>query len=376
MIDEKILDQIIPVPVLDDLQEQTIAALRNEGFVITNFHPGGVFHTLLMVVLRIKIEFTLLLRAVLTELFVSHAGGMWLDLKAADYSKRRKDSTKAQGHVTLSREGGGEVVKIPKGQVFKTEKDINGEELRYFAVAAAVLQKGAGCVDVFVEAEKEGVRYNVPPGQITRSLTHLSGITAISNNEGWLTREGSDTEDDEGLRTRTLRSWSELARVPIHDTYMNVCEAVPGVLYVTVNDLHPRGQGTIDVVVTSQAGAASQELLAAVLAQCETIRAPDDNVLVKSSETVTQPIALTVTLPASVNDSGVADRLTAAVTDFMRISKSRPLNELTHADLIFRVKRDVPALRNVTVTQPAADLFLATDKVILPGEITVTIQGV
>lgn len=50
------------VPELEELKESTIKELEEEGFVITNFHSGGVFYTLLMIVLRIKIEFTELLR--------------------------------------------------------------------------------------------------------------------------------------------------------------------------------------------------------------------------------------------------------------------------------------------------------------------------
>lgn len=119
-------------------------------------------------------------------------------------------------------------MKIEKGHIFKTQKDINGEELRFFAIEAAVLQKGSRSVDVLVEAEKEGSRYNVPEGQITRSLTFLNGIDGISNGEDWIVREGSDTEDDEGLRTRALRSWSELAARSIEDTFINAAEAVPG----------------------------------------------------------------------------------------------------------------------------------------------------
>lgn len=91
-------------------------------------------------------------------MFLTHASGVWVDLKAADYGKKRKKAQKTQGLVTLSRTNDqGEAVKIPKGHVFKTEKDVNGEELRFFVLEAAVLQKGARSVDVLVEAEKEGL---------------------------------------------------------------------------------------------------------------------------------------------------------------------------------------------------------------------------
>ena len=61
-----------------------------------------------------------------------------------------------------------------------------------------------------------------------------------------LAREGSDIEDDESARTRTLRSWSELAQRAIQDTFVNTAESVPGVLFAQADCEHPRGQGTVD----------------------------------------------------------------------------------------------------------------------------------
>ena len=287
MIDPKILDAVLPVPDLDELRDSMIEDLKNEGFVISNFHSGGIFHTMLMIVLRVRIEFVELLRLVLNSMFLSHAKGVWLDIKAVDFSKKRKQAQKTQGYVTISRsDAKGEAVRIAKGHVFKTAKDVNGQELRFFAREDTVLQRGVLSTDIPVEAELEGSRYNVPAGQITKSLLFLDGVETITNGDHWITREGSDTETDESFRARGLRSWSELAQRAIHDTYVNVCEEVNGVLYVTVDDQHPRGQGTIDVVVTSEAGPASESLLNEVRAVCETIKAPDDDVLVKSAEPV------------------------------------------------------------------------------------------
>ena len=132
MIDKEILDAVLPLPTLDELKEQKVEELKDEGFVISNFHSGGVFYTMLMIVLRIKVEVIELLRVVLNNMFVSHAGGAWLDLKMADYSKKRKKAQKTQGFITVRRaDMTGEAVKIPKGHVFKSILDINGEELRY-----------------------------------------------------------------------------------------------------------------------------------------------------------------------------------------------------------------------------------------------------
>ena len=68
MIDPKILDAVLPIPDLDELRDSTIQELKDEGFTITNFHSGGVFHTMLMIVLRVRIEFVELLRTVLNNM--------------------------------------------------------------------------------------------------------------------------------------------------------------------------------------------------------------------------------------------------------------------------------------------------------------------
>lgn len=374
MIDEKILDEIIPVPELEELRDQKVQELEDEGFVITNFNSGGIFHTLLLILLRIKIEVLELARSVLNNSFVTHAEGAWLDLKAGDYSKTRKEAQKAQGHVTVKRlDTKGEAIKIGKGQVFKTALDINGEELRFVALEAATLQKGAESVDVLVEAEAEGSRYNVPQSQITRTLTYL-GEVEITNAKDWLTREGSDQEDDEALRTRCLRSWSELAQRPIEDTFVNAAEAVPGVLFAQADCDHPRGQGTVDVIVTGTAGTATEALLTLVRAAVDKLAGPYDNILVKSSSTVAQDINLTVTTSDTASDTEVVEKVTTILTDLLEIKKGRKLYELTLSDINHAVRGGYDMAVNVTITTPAADVKLDKDKVIILGKVSVTVR--
>lgn len=374
MIDKKILDSVLPVPELDELKELTIEELKEEGFVVTNFHPGGIFYTLLMVVLRIKIEFTELLRSVLNNMFLKHARGPWVDLKASDYGKKRKKPQKTQGVITVSRTGQGDAVKIAKGHVFKTEKDINGEELRFFTLEATVLQKDAHSVGILVEAESEGSQYNVPQGQITRSLTFVSGVDAITNGSEWITREGSDTEEDQGLITRSLRSWAELAKRAIEDSFINAAESVPGVLFAQADCDHPRGQGTIDVIVTGTAGAATEGLLDAVRESVDSIVGPYDDVLVKSSVTVNQDINIAITTTDALADDEVKRVVESILTELLAVRKGRKLYELTRSDINHAVRSGYPAATNAEVATPAHDIALAKDKVVTLGAVSVTVQ--
>lgn len=375
MIDKDTLDTILPLPEIEERRDELVAELKEEGFVITNFHSGGIFYTLLMIVLRIEREVKIFLRRFLNNAFVTHASGAWIDLKVTDYSKKRKKAQKARGVVTVSRaDAKADAVKIEKGHVFKTKKDINGEELRFFALEKTILQQGARSVDVLVEAEMEGSRYNVPEGQITRSLTLINGVDEIANGADWITREGSDTEDDDGLRTRTLRSWAELAARPIEDTFINAAEGVPGVLFAQADCQHPRGQGTVDVIVTGTAGEATESLLDEVRAAVDKIAGPYDDVLVKSSIVVPQDIEVIITTGDVSADVEIEGKVASILTDLLAVRKGRKFYELTRSDINHVIRDGYAASTNVDILTPAQDVKLDKDKVITLGAVTVTVR--
>lgn len=375
MIDNSILDKIFPEPDLDKLKEEEIDSLKEKGFVITNFNSGGVFNTILMIILQIKLELTRLLRSMLNTLYVRHADAEWLELLASDFSKTRKAAVKTQGTVTLYRDSNDEVTTVvPLGTVFLTDTDINGEKLRFFSTEKVVAPKGTIVAYVPVEAEIEGNKYNIPPGQITRCMKHLEGVERISNDAGWISREGSDIEEWENLRERTLGAWDLLATMPTAAKYKNICESVEGVLHVTVHQLHPRGQGTVDIIVTGMAGEATPELLQKVQEAADGIKAPDDDVLVKSAVTVSQDVSLQVVLPKLVSDEGIEDRVISVVTNYFRISRERNLNEFIQYDLLFAIKNSVPLIKNVKILTPEEDMILEKDKVIICGMISVSIE--
>ena len=309
-------------------------------------------------------------------MFVSHAEGVWMELKAADFSKKRKQPTKTKGYVTIERDAPGEAVRIAKGDVFKTEQDINGEELRFLVLEEAVLQKDSLSQNVLVEAEKEGSKYNVPQGWIKKSLTHIEGVDRIINGADWLIQEGSDLEDIESLRERTLNSWAELSTYPIRDKYKNVCEAVEGVLFVRVDDMHPRGQGTVDIIVTSTAGAATEGLLAKVEAEAIKIKGPYDNLLVKSSETVQQDFDIVIYIAEDASDVGIKERAEAVITDLMRIRKDRELNKFYRDDIIYALKKDIQLYRKADILSPSDDIILSNDKVIILGSLNIRVERV
>ena len=86
MIDESILDEIIPVPDADAKMQELKEELAAEGFTITKWGSGGVFYWLTRICVQIHIELLRLARTILNNQFLRHAEGRWLELKAADFS--------------------------------------------------------------------------------------------------------------------------------------------------------------------------------------------------------------------------------------------------------------------------------------------------
>lgn len=375
MLSRLILDKLIPLPTEDEEMAALQSDLDQEGYPVTNLKSGGVFYMLARILIRLEVELTKLHRKTLSDYFVTSSDDVnWLSLRASDFQEFRKQAVKTQGVLTLTREVTASTVKIKRGCIFKTAPDSTGEELRFLSTEEVVFAAGSSNCTVPIEAEIAGAAYNVPVGKISRCLIHLESVTGITNGENWMTREGADIESLEGLRSRLTSIWSRLSTQPTRDKYKSVCEAVPGVLGVTVNDQHPRGQGTVDIIVTSATGTASEALLADVRAAAETIAGPYDNLLIKASTIQEQDIAVTVLLPSTFSDEGVAKTVEETLERMVTISKGRELNALYLSDLIVAIRAELPTAKDVRITTPAGNVVLASDVVITLGTVTTTIE--
>ncbi len=379
MISKDFLDKYLPVPTLDATILSLQSKLSAAGFTVTNIKSGSVFYMLLKIIVQIYLELKSLARTQLNNLFVSHAAEGWLELSAADYSMTRKAATKTRGKITLSRPTSTQAIKLKAGHVFKTDYDVNGASLCFLVTEATIFKPGELICDVPTEAEYAGSVYNCAPGTITKTLINLESgadIVSITNADGWITREGTDLEDLETFRSRVLNAWASLALIPIADSYKAAAEAVTGVLIAQVDDQHPRGQGTVDIIVTSSAGEATEALLADVTTAVNAIKGPYDNLLVKSSTVVALDIAITLQVPQYLSTDGIAATAEGIVAELLAVSTDRLLNQLLISDLIYSLRAGISILRNVIVTVPSADVVLDTDKVIVLGELMITVEGV
>ena len=375
MIDDSILDEVIPVPDPDTKMAEMKDNLEENGFKVTKWGTGAVFYWLTRICVQIHIELLKLARVILNNMFIRHAEGKWLELKAAEFSKSRKAAIKTQGYITINRSNTDTALTITKGHIFKTKPDASGTELKYYAVADALIPAGTKTGKVLVEAEKAGTQYNVSENQITVSMIYLESIENITNDQDWIYLEGADEESYSSLRTRTLGSWEELSVNTTAGKLKSVVESLPGVMCAYVDDQHPRGQGTVDVIVIGTAGAASAELIQQAQQAIDTLRDNYEDYLVKPGEIVYQDVDITLHLRAGTSTTDVADVAKTLISSAMRLSNRSDFNLFLQDDIRYILKSNIPGYRKTVFTSPATDVELAQDKVIMLGNITVQVAN-
>ena len=376
MISEEILDKVCPVPDEEEEMERIRNELEDEGFIINNCNKGGIFYLIIRIFVTIYIEIKTLARTVINNLFIKHADEDWLEIKAPDFGKARKEAVKAQGYITVYRNEYQNALQITKGHMFKTLPDVNGKELKYYVLETTVIGAGEESGRVLVEAEESGTSYNLPSGKITISMIHLDGVEAVSNEDGWLHLEGSDIEDIEDFRERIGESWSELAELTTEDKLKNVARKVSGVLNVEVDAQHPRGQGTTDIIITGTGGEATKELLQRVEAATSYLKGNYDDFLYKSSTVIRQDVTLAIYISKEASVEGVKATAEHIIEDVLQLGKREELNCLYMDDVRYALKKGIADCKRVEFSKPAADIEEEKDVVVMLGSLEVEVLNV
>lgn len=369
------IEKLYPVRSLEEEKKIVVDELKARGFVITKYEHGGIFNMILMILLQIKRELLLFAQKMQLNSFLTSAESDALDLKATDFSKIRREATKTKGKIVLTRSQADETVVIEAGLVFKTEQDGKGEELRYFSTEKTIFERGKSRIKVKIEAEMPGEKYNVEAAAIKSSIAHIETIETINNETDWIDYPGTDVETEEEFRERVKGSWEELAALPTSGKYKIIAESVPGILYALVKDLHPRGQGTIDILVAGTLGKATEAQLEAVREVSTAIKSPYDDILVKSIETETQNVRIEIIIDKGIDKEEIEKKAKEHIRELLKIRKQKNMQELYKADIIYSVKSNLLNIKNIKIIEPAEDIILQ-DKIIVPGEITIEIKEV
>lgn len=270
----------------------------------------------------------------------------WLDMHGQQVNVCRKQCTKAKGKIIFRGEQQGNI-RIPAGRILKTKPDGNGAIYRYVTTEDIVLPGGQSEILVPAESEEYGHVANAGPGMISELATNVPGIHSIESGQDWLDEEGADTEHDSDLQARYELAWKGISGVNAA-AYEKWALETSGVIAVKIRDRHPRGQGTVDVVVRGPEGVPTEKLLSNVKDRVDRDRPMNDNVLVKGPRPVPLYIDAELVLTGGSMDAIIAEaeaRLRALFEDPTEYPGVRPL----------QIGEDLTLDRLTTETMLAAD---------------------
>jgi len=151
---------------------------------------------------------------------------------------------------------------------------------------------------------------------------------------------------------------------------------------VAVDDRFPRGQGTVDVIITGSAGAPSQDLIDEVQAYLETRKPITDNVLVRGPETVTVDFDLTLHLPRYEGEAAVVEGQARRVIQALFLQDEElgvpvlGIGESLYQARLIGLLMQVEHVRNVVITSPTHDVILSPGQLASMGTVNVTVERV
>lgn len=131
-------------------------------------------------------------------IFPQFAHGEWLDEHAKPRGMTRKQSTYAEGIITVTGTAG---TIIPSGSVFSTES-INGEPSVDFVTVENAVIPASETIDIKIQCGTAGTVGNVAKNTIVLKSNNVSNLTSITNPND-LTG-GTEEEDDDSFRERIV----------------------------------------------------------------------------------------------------------------------------------------------------------------------------
>lgn len=322
------------------------------------------------------------LAVVLKQAFPDTATGVWLDLHCKQVGVTRKSASKAQHTIYFLRDASVGNVPIAAGRIVRTKPDGSGNVFRFVTLEAVVLPDGATEVAVTADAEEYGQGSNVTVGQICEIATVIPGVDGVENRAASLLSEGADKELDDPLRQRYVLAWQQLNGCTKH-AYEAWARAVVGVVSAKVLDQHPRGQGTVDVVLKGTAGVPTEALIALVDVKIngtgnnDELAPMNDDVLVKGPTPVGVVIAAELELTGGDSIASLAEaeaRARALFDSSSPVTGIAPLEvgQDCPLDLLRWALMGAANVKKINFTTPAADVAVAVDELAVLTSIALT----
>lgn len=250
--------------------------------------------------IRVRVE------EILKNGFALTATGTYLDIKVAEQGLTRKSATYSIVEIT--------VTGTPGSKISSGDK-VASDTLIFTVTETAVLDKN-GTATVSARCDTSGKIGNVPIGAINRFPVTLPGLVSVTNLTA--AEDGFDAETDDELRERYFEKVSLPATSGSKYHYIMWAKEIGGVGDAKCLPLW-NGNGTVKVIIiNSDKGAASEELIAEVAQHIEESRPIGAEVTVESATPLVIDISVTLVLANGVDAETAQTKISESITKYLQ----------------------------------------------------------
>lgn len=280
------------------------------------------------------------------QMFPQTADGEYLDLHAELRDLERTAATYAEGTIRFQVDEARQVaLEIAKGVCCTTDAGVE-----YLTTQASVIAIGNEYCDIPAAAKDAGKSGNTPANSIVNMTLAPTGVSCCTNPAAFT--GGSDSEEDESLRARIVASYKRLPNGANSAYYESHVLNTDGVAAVEVVP-RSRGIGTVDVIVASEDGVPTSELLASIAAELEEQREICVSIQVLAPTTLPVSIAADITPGEGYSYVQAAANVQERIADYFSGELlGKPIRIAKLSDIVFNSK----GVENCKITSPASDL--------------------
>ena len=254
---------------------------------------------------------------------------------------------------------------IKSGTVCMTEAGV-----RFATTDNAVLRAGELYVDVPAAALEPGKAGNAAAGSVTIMAAMPVGVKACTNPEAF--SGGEDEEDDEGLRQRLLDSYRRLPNGANAAYYEQTALSRTGVA-AAVAVRCPRGVGSVDLYVATDAGIPDEDLLSELEDYLQEKR--EISVDLRVLAPTTKPLNIQVAIQPAAGysfETACADADAVLRETFTGVMLGKEVTLAFLGNLLY----DLDSVQNYRFTSPSADIPASPTVLPCLGTVTISQLGV
>lgn len=283
------------------------------------------------------------------QIFATTAEGPYLERRASEYGIYRKKATAAEGTVTFSGSG-----TVPSGTLLQTDDEIQ------FETTAASSNNTAPIIAV-----NAGASGNIPTGTVLSLVSPVVGIETEATSSA--TSGGSETENDESLRSRLLFRMRNPPKAGTRTDYVAWALEVPGVTRAWCYPLE-LGPGHVSVRFMTdgltETGVPSSAMVERVKNHIEALM-PVTTIL---TVVAPNPKSLNMTLDITPDSPEIRAKVESAVQSVIR-SEAEPATKVLLTALN-RAVASVEEIKSFRIVSPTDDVNATTGEILIPGTIT------